>query len=95
MITKDLFYPHNIFLEIFCELGIFVGFIFIVYVIILFIQSFRLFINHNNELLKLLFYIFAYLLFNSMISGDFSDARLLFVVMSVLSVKELKYVNNL
>lgn len=89
-------YPHNIFLEIFCELGIVVGLLFIVYIIIISLKSLFYHIkNQNNKLLQLLFYIFAYLLFNAMISGDLSDSRLLFVFMSLLSIKELKNANNL
>tara|TARA_Y100001968_G_C19395996_1_gene738345 strand:- start:41 stop:1180 length:1140 start_codon:yes stop_codon:yes gene_type:complete len=89
-------YPHNIFLEIFCELGVFVGLLFFVYVITLFLKSLFYHIkNQNNKLLQLLFYIFAYLLFNAMISGDLSDSRLLFIFMSLLSIKELKNANNL
>ena len=32
---------------------------------------------------------------NYLISGDFSDARMLFVFMSLISIKGLNYVNNL
>ena len=95
LVTKDLYYPHNIFLEIFCELGFLVGIIFIIYVIVVFFYGFTSFLRKKNYLFQLLFYIFAFLIFNSMISGDFSDARILFVFMSLISVKGLKYVNNL
>ena len=94
-LTKDLFYPHNVFLEIFCELGVLVGIIFVIYVLIIFFYSFTLFIRNKNDLFQVLFYIFAFLMFNSMISGDFSDARMLFVFMSLISIKGLNYVNNL
>jgi hypothetical protein len=39
---------------------------------------------------KLLFYTFAFLLFNSMVSGDLNDARLLFVFIPIMLVKEIE-----
>ena len=90
-----LYYPHNIFMEIFCELGLFTGLLFFVYVIKVFLDNFRSIIQQKNNLHQLIFYIFAYLLFNSMISGDLSDARLLFIFMSLISIKDFKYVNNM
>ena len=92
----SLHYSHNIFLEIFCELGFLSSFIFLIYVLVVFLSSFISIINNQkNELLQLLFYIFAFLLLNSMISGDLSDARILFIVIALLSIKEIKNVNNL
>ena len=90
-----MYYPHNIFMEIFCELGLFTGLLFFVYVIKVFLDNFRSIIEQKNNLHQLIFYIFAYLLFNSMISGDLSDARLLFIFMSLISIKDFKYVNNM
>tara|TARA_Y100000739_G_C20606288_1_gene465749 strand:- start:352 stop:1482 length:1131 start_codon:yes stop_codon:yes gene_type:complete len=90
-----LYYPHNIFMEIICELGIFTGLLFFVYVIKVFFDNFRSIIHQKNNLHQVIFYIFAYLLFNSMISGDLSDARLLFIFMSLISINNFKYVNNM
>jgi len=36
----------------------------------------------------MMFYTFAFLFFNSMVSGDLNDARLLFVFIPLMLVKE-------
>ena len=90
---KKLFYPHNLLLEILCEMGFVTSIIFILYVVFILLNT--IIKLKNNVGLNILFYIFAFLLLNSMISGDLSDARLLFVVLSLLSIKEIRNVNNL
>ncbi|MGY8987290.1 MAG: O-antigen ligase family protein [Flavobacteriales bacterium] len=90
---KKLFYPHNLLLEILCEMGFVTSIIFILYVVFVLLKT--IIKLKNNVGLNILFYIFAFLLLNSMISGDLSDARLLFVVLSLLSIKEIRNVNNL
>mgnify|MGYP006186605961 FL=1 len=81
---KKLFYPHNLLLEILCEMGFVTSIIFILYVVFVLLKT--MIKLKNNVGLNILFYIFAFLLLNSMISGDLSDARLLFVVLSLLSI---------
>ncbi|MBT3418313.1 MAG: O-antigen ligase family protein [Flavobacteriales bacterium] len=90
---KKLFYPHNLLLEILCEMGFVTSIIFILYVVFILLNT--IIKLKNNVGLNILFYTFAFLLLNSMISGDLSDARLLFVVLSLLSIKEIRNVNNL
>jgi len=87
--NKKLFYSHNLFLEIFTEFGIFSGVLFFIYILCSIINSYKLNIkNRNNDYGNLLFYTFAFLLLNSMISGDLNDARLLLVFIPLMSIKE-------
>ncbi|QOQ69295.1 O-antigen ligase family protein [Photobacterium damselae] len=65
---EGLKYPHNLFLEVFSELGVFLG--------VLFLIPFLLFllVRKNNQML---FLICMFLLFNQMVSGSIADARYL------------------
>lgn len=71
-------YPHNLFLEIFSEMGI-VG---VTLFCLLLLSSFYFFASNkfllDNELSVLMFMILIYALINSMISGDLADNRFLF-----------------
>ena len=86
--NKKLFYPHNIFLEIFTEFGLFSGLLFFIYIFYSTIKSYKLNIkDRNNDYGNLLFYTFAFLILNSMISGDLNDARLLLVFIPLMSIE--------
>ncbi len=86
--NKQLFYPHNIFLEIFTEFGLFSGLLFFIYIFYSTIKSYKLNIkDRNNDYGNLLFYTFVFLILNSMISGDLNDARLLLVFIPLMSIE--------
>ena len=86
--NKQLFYPHNIFLEIFLEFGLFSGLFFFIYILYSTIKSYNLNIkDRNNDYGNLLFYTFVFLILNSMISGDLNDARLLLVFIPLMSIE--------
>ncbi|MEM2138979.1 MAG: O-antigen ligase family protein [Candidatus Woesearchaeota archaeon] len=69
-IGKDLKYPHNIFIEVFCEIG-FVG---ILILIIILFSNFMFLIKRNEKLV----YLFLFALFLSLFSKDLSTNPLLF-----------------
>jgi len=79
-------YPHNLVLEIFSELGIISGILFLILLLkILFYNYKKMYLNKNNEhsFYPLLFYLQLYLISNSFFSGSLNDSRLLFVVMAM------------
>ena len=79
-------YPHNLVLEIFVELGIISGILFLILLLkILFYNYKKMYSNKNNEhsFYPLLFYLQFYLIINSFFSGSLNDSRLLFVVMAM------------
>jgi len=88
--NKNLYYPHNLFLEIASEFGVITLFLFLLYLFHSIYLSFK--INLTSKLItgNMLFYTFAFLFLNSMISGDLSDARLLFVFIPLMLVKDEK-----
>jgi hypothetical protein len=91
-VLKDnkLPYPHNIFLEIFCELGILTGVVFLAYIVFILVRSSLYIINSSkDDFLQVIFYIFVFLLVSVLLSGDLGDARLLFIIMSVLTINNL------
>ena len=81
-------YPHNIFIEMFYELGL-------IYMIVFFVIIFNLFIKIKNkfkknkiELHEIFFiYIFFYLFLIAQSTGDFSDNFLFFIM--IISVHKL------
>ncbi|MBT5354910.1 MAG: O-antigen ligase family protein [Flavobacteriales bacterium] len=85
--NKDLFYPHNLFFEILCEFGIITFLVFMIY-LLQSLLSFKINLFNKRETRNMMFYSFAFLFFNSMVSGDLNDARLLFVFIPLMLVKE-------
>jgi O-antigen ligase len=79
-------YPHNIFLEVGSELGIF-GLIAIIYLI--FSSFFKIICQiKKGQLNNKIFYytllsLFIFMLINSSISGDINDNRLLFAIIGL------------
>jgi O-antigen ligase len=86
--NKSLYYPHNLFFEIATEFGIISLLLFLVYLIHSIYLSFRINLLQKLKTGNMMFYIFAFLFANSMISGDLNDARLLFVFIPLMLVKE-------
>ena len=79
-------YPHNLVLEIFAELGIISGILFLILLIKILVYNYKkMYLNKNNEhsFYPLLFYLQLYLISNSFFSGSLNDSRLLFVVMAM------------
>ena len=87
--NKDLFYPHNLFFEILCEFGIITFLVFMIY-LLQSLLSFKINLFNKRETRNMMFYSFAFLFFNSMVSGDLNDARLLFVFIPLMLVKEIE-----
>lgn len=86
LLIKGFNYPHNIFLEIFLEMGVIVGVLFLIYTILVLSRAMRLLrFSRQNSIVKLFFYVLIFLLFNAQVSGDLSDSRLLFIIMAVLT----------
>ena len=85
--NKDLFYPHNLFFEILCEFGIITFLVFMIY-LLQSLLSFKINLFNKRETRNMMFYTFAFLFLNSMVSGDLNDARLLFVFIPLMLVKE-------
>ena len=84
-------YPHNLFLEIINEYGILTGILLLIFIIKISFTSFAKMINHrnhNNSLYPFLFFLWIFLLINSMISGSLNDSRLLFVVASCIMISK-------
>ena len=76
-------YPHNLIFEIFNEYGVIAGLIFLLYILQITIVGFAKMINNKSNrtsLYPFLFYLWIFLLLNSMLSGSLDDGRLLFIV---------------
>ena len=82
-------YPHNIFLEISADYGIFAGVLLIIFFLHIFYLSFNkmiLYIRDPTSLYPLLFYLLDFFFLNSLISGDINDSRLLFIIVSFILI---------
>ena len=88
--NKDLFYPHNLFFEIATEFGIITLLFFLVYLLQSIYLSSKLNLQNKLQAGNMMFYTFLFLFFNSMISGDLNDARLLFIFLPLMLVKEIE-----
>ena len=88
--NKNLHYPHNLFFEIATEFGIITLLFFLVYLIQSIYLSFKINLLDKFQPGNMMFYTFAFLFFNSMISGDLNDARLLFVFIPLMLVEEIE-----
>jgi O-antigen ligase len=89
-------YPHNLIFEIMNEYGVFVGILFLLFILHVSYSSYAKMKNntHVNSLYPFLFYLWIFLLLNAMLSGSLDDSRLLFItscsilVNSPLTLKE-------
>ena len=82
-------YPHNLILEIFVELGLVTGILFLIVLIKLIFLSYNRMQKYNtqqNTFFPLLFYLQFYLILNSFFSGSLVDSRLLFVIMAMILI---------
>ena len=83
-------YPHNLVFEVFAELGIIGGILFLLLILkSLYLTYFRMTnISNSYEIYSLLFYLQIFLFVNSCFSGNLNDARFLFVVIAISLIKE-------
>ena len=88
LISKKIYHPHNLFLEIFIEFGLVTFIFFSLYILYSIRISYQKNIKSSPKFGNLLFYTFSFLLLNSMISGDLNDARLLLVFIPLMNIKE-------
>ena len=82
-------YPHNLVLEVACEYGIQT----VLLLLLLFLYVFHLsyhkmnqYKNDKTSFYPLLFYLFLFFFFNSLVSGMLNDSRLLFVIISCIII---------
>lgn len=80
--TQEI-YPHNIILEILCEMG-FVGFLFVVTVVVFFIRSHHFLLRNELPSGGICLLLWIPYLVRSMISGDVSENISLFISMFLL-----------
>jgi O-antigen ligase len=88
--NKNLYYPHNLFFEIATEFGIISLLFFLIYLLHSTYLSFKINLLNKFQTGNMMFYTFVFLFLNSMISGDLNDARLLFVFIPLMLVKEIE-----
>ena len=82
-------YPHNLLLEIACEYGIHTMLLFILLIIYITYMSYSKMLKFKKDessLYPLLFYLFLFYFFNSLVSGMLNDSRLLFVIISFIVI---------
>ena len=73
LLNKKIYHPHNLFLEIFVEFGLFSFILFCLYIFFSIKISYTKNLKFVNNYGNLLFYTFRFFLLNSMISGDLND----------------------
>ena len=88
--NKTLYYPHNLFFEIATEFGMITLLFFLVYLLQSIYLSFKINLFDKLQTGNMMFYTFAFLFLNSMISGDLNDARLLFIFIPLMLVKDIE-----
>ena len=82
-------YPHNLVLEVACEYGIPTVLVLLLLFLYVFHLSYHKMIEYKNDktsFYPLLFYLFLFFFFNSLVSGMLNDSRLLFVVISCIII---------
>ena len=82
-------YPHNLVLEVACEYGIQTVLLLFLLFLYVFHLSYHKMIKYKNDktsFYPLLFYLFLFFFFNSLVSGMLNDSRLLFVVISCIII---------
>ena len=82
-------YPHNLVLEVACEYGIQTVLVLLLLFLYVFHLSYHKMIKYKNDktsFYPLLFYLFLFFFFNSLVSGMLNDSRLLFVVISCIII---------
>ena len=82
-------YPHNLVLEVACEYGIPTVLVLLLLFLYVFHLSYHKMIKYKNDktsFYPLLFYLFLFFFFNSLVSGMLNDSRLLFVIISCIII---------
>ena len=81
-------YPHNLFFEVGNEYGIFVLIILIFTLLFIAAMSYNKMLKYREHttLYPVLFYLFIFLLLNSLVSGMLNDSRILFVIISMILI---------
>ena len=82
-------YPHNLVLEVACEYGIPTVLVLLLLFLYVFHLSYHKMIEYKNDktsFYPLLFYLFLFFFFNSLVSGMLNDSRLLFVIISCIII---------
>ena len=82
-------YPHNLVLEVACEYGIQTVLLLLLLFLYVFHLSYHKMIKYKNDktsFYPLLFYLFLFFFFNSLVSGMLNDSRLLFVIISCIII---------
>ncbi|MDP8221368.1 MAG: O-antigen ligase family protein [Candidatus Stygibacter frigidus] len=94
------YYPHNIFLEVFCEsgfIGLIVFLLFLAYVFKLIYNEFILGKQSTNPFILSILYCCLYLFLNAMKSNNFTDNRIFFAWLGILILiitNRKKFENN-
>ncbi len=94
LMNSKIFYPHNLFLEVCNEYGVFCGIILIIILIRIWIISYKkmyVFKTKENSYYQLIFFLIIFLTLNSLISGSLIDSRLLFIIISITLIKKPLY----
>ena len=84
-------YPHNLLLEVACEYGIqslLLLLLLLLFVLNLGYKKMIKFQNDETSLYPLLFYLFLFFFINSLVSGQLTDSRLLFIVVSFIIIPQ-------
>ena len=82
-------YPHNLVLEVACEYGIQTVLLLLLLFLYVFHLSYHKMIKYKNDktsFYPLLFYLFLFFFFNSLVSGMLNDSRLLFIIISMIVI---------
>ena len=82
-------YPHNLVLEVACEYGIQTVLLLLLLFLYVFHLSYHKMIKYKNDktsFYPLLFYLFLFFFFNSLVSGMLNDSRLLFIIISFIII---------
>tara|TARA_B100000795_G_scaffold20375_1_gene13599 strand:- start:1340 stop:2563 length:1224 start_codon:yes stop_codon:yes gene_type:complete len=81
-------YPHNLFLEVGNEYGVFVLIILMFTLLFIATMAYNKMLKYREHttLYPVLFYLFIFFFLNSLVSGMINDSRILFVIMSMILI---------
>jgi len=83
-------YPHNLFLEVGNEYGVFVLVILIFTLLFIATMGYNKMLKYRKHttFYPVLFYLFIFFFLNSLVSGMINDSRILFVIMSMILINK-------